>query len=393
MAARKKRLEKEKNRERKPYNFADNHNIVGVDVKRILVTGAGGIGGVNFIRALRLAEKQTGTKMFIAGTEFNQYYAVFPDVDVISKLPRHDDPLYIESLLALLRAQHIEFLHPHPSSEAGVVAENRTKITECGVKLFLPARESIAPDKTRMVELLKLAGVGTPETVRIFDENDVAAAFKQMNSPLWMRAMVGVGGRLSLKVATVDEALAWLKLNLLQGRVKRGEFIIQEMLPGRDLAFDSLWFEGHLITSYARERLEYPFKHISLSGITGTPAVSRTVHDARVNEVGIGAVRALEAKPHGFYSVDLKEDAVGAPKVTEVDGKWHTTAPLWGYSLAKVLGQPQYNLAYNYVVLGFSGKLEWTLPKTDLFPPNYFLIRQMDSGVVLQKGDRKWRLL
>ena len=46
-------------------------------VKNILVTGAGGIGGVNFIRALR-ATKQD---FVIIGTDFNPYYIQFGDLD------------------------------------------------------------------------------------------------------------------------------------------------------------------------------------------------------------------------------------------------------------------------------------------------------------------------
>ena len=112
-----------------------------------------------------------------------------------------------------------------------------------------------------------------------------------------MRAKTGAGGRLSLKVNSVEEAKRWIELNVLQGRAKPSDFIVQEYLPGRDLAFDSLW------------------------------------HDSKVTEVGIAAVKALSPMPHGFYSVDIKEDADGKPKVTEVDGKWHTTAPLWGYAV------------------------------------------------------------
>ena len=39
-------------------------------MKNILVTGSGGIGGVNFIRALR----STKEDLFIVVTDFNQYY-------------------------------------------------------------------------------------------------------------------------------------------------------------------------------------------------------------------------------------------------------------------------------------------------------------------------------
>ena len=40
---------------------------------RILVTGSGGIGGVNFITAL----KSTSEQYLITGTDFNKYYLEF----------------------------------------------------------------------------------------------------------------------------------------------------------------------------------------------------------------------------------------------------------------------------------------------------------------------------
>ena len=47
-------------------------------MKKILVTGSGGIGGVNFVRALRVIDE----KFFIVGTDFNQYHLEFPIVAV-----------------------------------------------------------------------------------------------------------------------------------------------------------------------------------------------------------------------------------------------------------------------------------------------------------------------
>ena len=42
-------------------------------MKKILVTGSGGIGGVNFVRALRATDEE----FFLVGTDFNQYYLEF----------------------------------------------------------------------------------------------------------------------------------------------------------------------------------------------------------------------------------------------------------------------------------------------------------------------------
>ena len=164
---------------------------------------------------------------------------------------------------------------------------------------------------------------------------------------------------------------------------------MQDLLPGRNIAWDSIWKNGRLVTSYSRQRLEYPFKHISPSGITGTPSVARTVHDKRVNKTGERAVKAIAKKPEGAFSVDIKEDARGRPCVTEVDaGKFHTTMPLWGYVGYKHLGLPWYsNLADLYVRLGMGEDVPPGVPKYDLLPAGYYMIRNIDSGVILWRED------
>ena len=132
-----------------------------------------------------------------------------------------------------------------------------------------------------------------------------------------------------------------------------------------------MWYKGQLVTSYCRERLEYFLKHISLSGITGTPTIARTIIDERVTKIGEQAVKALDPEPHGFFSTDIKEDAEDRGVVTEVDGKWHTTAPLWGYAFAKALGKPELNLTSQYLSLALDGKADVDLPRYDLFPADY----------------------
>lgn len=249
------------------------------------------------------------------------------------------------------------------------------------------------PDKLEIYEALSRYNVPVPRTAAIDSLKDIGDAFSEIGQPLWIRAKHGAGGRLGLKVDTPEQAQHWVKLNALQNRAATSDFVLQEYLPGRDLAFDSLWFKGKLVTSYARERLEYPLKHISLSGITGTPTIARTVKDQRLNEVGVEAVRALDPQPHGFFSVDVKESLSGEPVITEVDGKWHTTAPLWGYAFAKVFDKPEFNIAYVYLMLGLDGSLSFDLPEFDLFPGNHYLVRQLDAGVILECGDTRWRIV
>ena len=207
-------------------------------------------------------------------------------------------------------------------------------------------------------------------------------------SPLWVRARHGAGGRLSLLCSSYQEARHWISLWVMRG-TPADEFIIQEYLPGRNIAWDSIWKDGQLVTSYARERLEYPFKHISPSGITGTPSVARIVRDEGLNRVAQEAVRAIDPRAHGAYSIDAKESSTGEMCVTEVDsGKFHSTMPLWGYIAVRHLRMPWYaNLADLYVRLGLGEEAPASIPRTDLIPEGYYLLRDMDVGAFLWKED------
>jgi biotin carboxylase len=362
------------------------------DTISIVVTGTGGSGGVNFVRALRLAEEQKRVNLFLVCTDHNPHFLNFPQADIRFISPRHDAPDLVPTLLKLAKKHHAKFLHPHPSSEARVVSENSAVFKKETVETYLPTPTSILPDKLEIRNALSKHCVPVPKTFPISALNDIDRAFSEVGSPLWIRAKQGAGGRLGLKVDTPEQAKHWVELNALQNRAVVDEFILQEYLPGRDLAFDSLWYKGRLITSYARERLQYILKHISLSGITGTPTVAKTVEDEALNEIGVEAIKALDKEPHGFFSVDAKEDADGKPVVTEVDGKWHTTAPLWGHAFAEALNKPELNIAYQYLMLGLNGSSDGDLPLFNLFPANYYLVRQLDAGVILECGETTWRI-
>jgi carbamoyl-phosphate synthase large subunit len=249
----------------------------------------------------------------------------------------------------------------------------------------------IAQDKQQTQLRLRTEGIPVAETRLVTKAPDIKAAFREMRSPLWVRARHGAGGRLSLLCNSADEAGNWIELWVRRG-TPISEFMIQDYLPGRNVAWDSLWREGELITSYCRERLEYPFKHISPSGITGTPSVARSIHDRRIDRIAEKGVRAISPKPTGAFAVDIKEDSGGRPAVTEVDaGKFHTTMPLWGYVAFRHLKLPWYsNLADLYVRLGLGENVDEEMPRYNLIPAGYYLIRNIDSGVLLWREDG-WR--
>lgn len=338
---------------------------------------------MNFVRALRASTR----KYYIAGTDFNKYHILYPDLDARYLTPRHSDRDFIPRVAEVASKEKAEFVHPQPSSEAYVISGKREKIPS---KVFLPPIAVMRTAQDKLLSQKRLAADGVPvaKTFPISDRQDIRAAFASLGKPLWVRAKHGAGGRLSLLCNDYVEAGYWIDLWVRRG-LDYDEFIIQEYLPGRNIAWDSIWRGGNLLTSYLRERLEYPFKHISPSGITGTPSVSRTVHDRRANSIAQNAVRAVDAKPDGVYSIDIKESSDERPCITEVDaGKFHTTMPLWGYIGVKHLRLPPYaNLADLYVRLGLGEDIREAPPQTDLFPEGYYLLREMDVGAFIWRED------
>jgi len=351
--------------------------------KGVLVTGAGGIAGVNFVRALNASKRNYR----VVGGDNSKYYIEFPDLAARYLTPRHDSADFVKKIVAIAKKERVGFIHPQPSSEALVLSDNRDKLP---APVFLPDSKvmRMGQDKLETQRRLKATSVPVARTVSLETLDSVPEAFAKFKPPVWVRARHGAGGRLSLQCSTVEEASKWVGLWEAKG-VEVSEFIMQELLPGRNIAWDSIWKDGRLVTSYCRERLEYPLKHVSPSGITGTPSVARTVHDQRVNKLGESAVKAIAAKPEGAFSVDVKGDSKDMPSVTEVDaGKFHTTMPLWGYVAYRHLGLPWYsNLADLYVRLGTGEERPSEVPKRDLLPAGYYMIRNIDSGVLLWRED------
>jgi len=358
-------------------------------VRRVLVTGAGGVGGVNFVRAVRAMGDY-----YIVGTDFFEYHLQFPDLDKAYRSPPHFDPAFVEKIAEIVISEKIGFLHPQPEMEALVVARHREKFA---CKTYLPDEAAFlkGQDKVSTAHAMNRSGVPAPKTRTVSGPEEVSAAVKEFNGArVWVRSRYGAGGRLSLLCRNDQEALLWMRLWVERGAIRWEDFALQEYLPGRNIAWDSLWSGGQLVTSFARERLEYIFPHVSPSGITGTPLVSRTISEKRVNEVGEAAVRAIDTKPHGFYSVDMKENSKSVPCITEVNvGKFHTTAPLWSYAAVKGLGQPWFaNISHLYVRIGLESKIpDEEIPRYDLLPPGVYLLRNIDCGVLLWRSDG-WKL-
>ncbi len=350
-------------------------------MKRILCTGAGGPAGINFVKSLQIAPE----KIFIAGTESNEYYIHLVPIEVAYRVPRATDSNYVEKLNEIIRKEKIDFVHPQPDIEVLTVSENREKIK---ADVFLPSKETVktCQDKLESAEVWRRKGVPVAKTILLRREEDVDKAFEKLGSPLWIRARHGAGGRGSTPADNRETAVAWIRY--WKGRGVSWEFIAQEHLGGRNVAFHSLWKDGELVTSMARVRLEYIYPYLAPSGIMGTPSVQRTIHDKTVNEIGKKAVLAVDSSFNGIASVDLKENGEGVPCVTEINpGRMFTTSFFFSYASKVLRGDFYANIPYLYTKLGFGETLP-EMPKFDVLPADVYWIRHMDAPARLVKDGK-----
>jgi carbamoyl-phosphate synthase large subunit len=324
-------------------------------------------------------------KLYIVGTEASEYYLHTMPTDAKYLVPKAKDPNYIDCLNEIIHKEEIDFLHAQPDVEVEVVSERREKLE---APIFLPSKQAVkaCQDKLASANAWKSKGIPVAKTIVINQESDIDRAFAELGSPLWIRATRGAGGRGSTPASNRETAVSWI--NYWRARNVDWVFIAQEMLPGRNIAFHSLWHNGELVTSMARERLEYIYAYLAPSGIMGTPAVQKTVHENIVNKISTEAVLAIDPNFTGIASVDLKENSQGIPCVTEINpGRMFTTSFFFSYASKVFFNDSRINIPYLYTKMAYKE----TLPKLEKYnplPADIYWIRHMDTPGRIVKDNK-----
>jgi carbamoyl-phosphate synthase large subunit len=324
-------------------------------------------------------------KLYLVGTEASEYYLHTMPTDTKYLVPKANDPSYIDRLNEIIRKEKIDFLHAQPDVEVEVVSEQREKLE---APTFLPSKQAVkaCQDKLASANTWKNMDIPVAKTIVIKQESDIDRAFAELGSPIWIRATRGAGGRGSTPASNRETAVSWI--NYWRARNVDWEFIAQEMLPGKNIAFHSLWHNGELITSMARERIESIYAYLAPSGIMGTPAVQKTVHDDIVNKISTEAVLAIDPNFTGIASVDLKENTKGVPCVTEINpGRMFTTSFFFSYASKVLYNDYRINIPYLYTKLAYKENIP-KLEKYNPLPANVYWIRHMDTPGRIVKDNK-----
>jgi len=355
-----------------------------MDSPKVIVTGAGGPAGVNFINSLN------GTYFKTVGVDMNKYRIHLCPSEERYVVPPTTHMDYFSSIYKIAKETGATFLHPQPDIDVKWIGASRACLEEHGIKTFLPSTETIEIMQDKHFTSAKLVDLKiVPRTRVVVARHEyymIDDAIRDIEFPMWVRATHGAGGHASSLIKDSKQLYAWLDYWIQRGVEK---MIAQEVLPGRNYAWHSIWKDGQLITSMARERIEYIYPGLAPSGITGTPAVQRTIHNDKVNKIATGAVLAIDPKYSGIACVDLKEDKYGIPNVCEINpGRMFTTSnfftQLGNLVLHKIFG----NYPYLYLTLGMGkSPMPGNLPKYNSLPKGWYWIRHIDCGYALIHED------
>ncbi len=340
---------------------------------KIYVGGAGGAPSNNFIRSLRASDR--GYE--IVGGCSNPTDLFLADVSRGYLVPGAKDSGYGERLLEVLREERPDLLHVQHDYEVLAVSELRDEIHALGVRTFLPAPQTVRDcvDKFASYALWEKAGVPVPRTLRIDSEADLARAFEEFGPSIWLRATTGGGGRGAVPTDDIDFARMWID------RFKGwGEFTAAERLSADTVTWSSLWLDGELVVAQTRRRKSWSFGDRTLSGVTGVTAVGETDADAQVDGIALAAIRAIDARPNGIFSVDMTLDHAGAPRPTEINiARFFTTI---AFFTAAGLNLPEI-----YCELGLQGRSIWEGSKINPLPTGLVWIRGMDVPPQLRRRE------
>lgn len=350
----------------------------------VLVCGAGGPAGWNFIKSL----KDTGNYN-IVGVDVNKYHAKLIENE-ISKcyLVPYTNKRNVSMINTIIKENDIDFVHAQPDGEVEWLGSVRNEIDAI---TYLPSQKIInicqdknASNKYWDKKSIMLTCKDPSDMIRDDDniwtvlmrntlENRLEEARNAFGEQFWVRATHGAGGKGS-SLCNVEIGKNWVNYWLSRG--VDWEFIAEEYLPGKNMAVHMLWRKGELILAQGRERIEYIYPSLSPSGITGTPTVQVTSSEG-IDE-SIEAVLTIDSKPDGLYCVDLKGNSKGVLIPTEINpGRLFTTS----YFFTQI----GLNIPDLYVRTGLGEDVN--LPESrGILPDNVYYIRHLDMGNRIIRG-------
>ena len=286
-------------------------------------------------------------------------------------IPASSRPGFSAALRGVIETEKIDLMVPISDSDVRVLSRLRAKIP---CRLFLPRRSVIelCQDKCQLAAFLHSRGVPVPASYPITGLAQIGSLFRRLSnrSGIWCRMRAGFGAMGASPVENPKQARNWIREWQEREGIPATAFMLSEYLPGRDFACQSLWDQGKLVLVKTCERLSYFIPASLPSAVSSVARLAKTVFEPKVVEVCTDAIRALDTKATGVFSLDLKESAAGVPCITEINAGRLSS----GTNIFDLTGK--HNMAVTYVRLGL-GEAVGIRDEYDV-AEDYYMLRDMD---------------
>jgi carbamoylphosphate synthase large subunit len=336
---------------------------------RLLFTNAGNAPSNNLARSLRIGDEP----VFIVGCNDDQFALKRSDADRNYVVPPADHPEWVEVLRWIIETEELDLIFPTVDSDVHSLSRERKHLDQ---HLFLPSARvvEICRDKYRLIALLRRNGIDAPASHPVKDLRHITGIFRKLmgSRPLWCRVRGGAGALGALPVRTPEHARSWIRYWKEMRDVPVSAFTLSEYLPGRDFGCQSLWKDGDLVLVKTYERLSYLGLGSQPARVSSVAALAKTVFESKVVDTCVRAIRLLDARASGVYSVDLKENARGIPCITEINAGRFSSAT----NIFDLVGK--HNMAKTFVRLarGLPVDIEDSYDAA----PDWYMLRNIDGA-------------
>lgn len=336
---------------------------------KVVITGACAVSARSVLRSLKMSEI-FGDSFFVGWDTCAVPYEVYAgNYDRLYKVPAVNDPRYAEVVQGILDKEKPDAVMLLPEVEVLYWARHPFDVPH-----LIPPVEfcEVAISKRRLFEVLRGSGL-VPRFVELNREEVFCPGYEVgLDFPLWIRddSAGTASGKGSFLAESLEELRAWVVIN-------RGVecFQVSEFCPGENYGVLCLFENGKLIKCAVAERMEYIMSKVSVSGVTGNTGVGRFVNDEYVKGRAVEAVRMVSnitgAVMNGVVVVDLKVDAMGVARVTEINVRY--------VAFNGLLARAGFNLAEYHLltILGRSRELEGCVSFE--FPKGNMWFRDVDA--------------
>ena len=341
----------------------------------ILVTGIGGATP----RAIAKRLRQIFPDVNIIATDLHHKaigFYINGLVDDYYIVPRSSHPDYWKITKLIIHKHKIDMAFIQPEKEVIAWGNYFDRYGQFPCPVFIPPAKlaKVLINKANMADILKNTKY-IPKTIRISPHNPCYQQIsEEIGYPCWIRATQGSGGFGSLKLNKQTDLQAWL---LIHHEIN--EFTVSEFLSGRHLANQMFYVNGKCIKNAGLECVEYVMANIAPSKVTGNTSYGRFINEPDLlsfcEECIDFICQKLGVTPHGVLSFDLKEDACGNLKVTEVN--------IRHMAYTETMARAGFDLIKDTVDFLLNGKNNFPQQGHFFFPNDFIFLRDVDIEPIL----------